>query len=454
MPKLASFVTLPIYTACLSKAEYGTYDLIDILCSLLLPIATLQIQSAVFRFLIDEKGNEKKIKAIVTTMYVFVVPVSIVVLLALYFILGYLDPLLRVLIIVYYFADILLTVTRQVARGLSKNHIYSVSSFINCFLNMGLVVLLLSVLHGGLTELILSLSISATVSFVYVFIALKTWRYIDIKQLDKTLFKKIISYSWPMVPNSISLWIMRVSDRGIISLFLGVEANAVYAVANKIPKLLQIVQNTFSMSWQESASLSVKDADADEYYTSMFQTMYRVFAGFSAILIAVLPVLFNILIRGDYDDAYIHIPILIIGMFYSNIAVYLGGIYVANMRTKSIGITTIFAAIINLTINLLFIKSIGIFAATISTTVSYCVLMVYRMINVQKFQKIRFSVSDIIITNIVLITMCLLCSQRKIQVYIVNFIIGSVFCYLINQKLIKQFIRMGITWLKSSREKP
>ena len=37
LPKLASFITLPILTGYLTQVEYGTYDLITILVSLLLP---------------------------------------------------------------------------------------------------------------------------------------------------------------------------------------------------------------------------------------------------------------------------------------------------------------------------------------------------------------------------------------------------------------------------------
>ena len=62
LPKLASFITLPILTGCLTKTEYGTYDLINVLVSLLLPAATLQIQAAAFRFLIDSRGKDKEIK--------------------------------------------------------------------------------------------------------------------------------------------------------------------------------------------------------------------------------------------------------------------------------------------------------------------------------------------------------------------------------------------------------
>ena len=60
VPKLAIFVALPILTAYFTKAEYGTYDLVVTLVSFVLPAATLQIQAAAFRFLIDVKENEEE----------------------------------------------------------------------------------------------------------------------------------------------------------------------------------------------------------------------------------------------------------------------------------------------------------------------------------------------------------------------------------------------------------
>ena len=60
LPKFSSIITLPIITGGLTKAEMGTYDLISTLVSLFLPVATLQIQSAAFRFLIDVREDEKQ----------------------------------------------------------------------------------------------------------------------------------------------------------------------------------------------------------------------------------------------------------------------------------------------------------------------------------------------------------------------------------------------------------
>ena len=78
-----------------------------------------------------------------------------------------------------------------------------------------------------------------------------------------------------MVPNNLSNWVLSASDRLVITAVLGVEANAVYAVAGKIPNLLATLQGTFTLAWQENASISANDADAAEYYSNMFATLSR-----------------------------------------------------------------------------------------------------------------------------------------------------------------------------------
>ena len=71
VPALASFLTLPMYTALLTKTEYGTYDLITILLSLVMPAITLQIKVSVFRFLIENRNSEEEKKNYITTAYLF-----------------------------------------------------------------------------------------------------------------------------------------------------------------------------------------------------------------------------------------------------------------------------------------------------------------------------------------------------------------------------------------------
>ena len=85
LPKFSSIITLPIITGGLTKAEMGTYDLISTLVSLFLPVATLQIQSAAFRFLIDVRKEKKETKRIITNIICFILPTSFIALVILYF---------------------------------------------------------------------------------------------------------------------------------------------------------------------------------------------------------------------------------------------------------------------------------------------------------------------------------------------------------------------------------
>ena len=136
LPKLIALITTPIVTGSLSKSDFGTYDLLSTIAALYLPIVTVQIHSAAFRYLIDCRNDKKRITEIISTIFCFVLFTSIVSLLALNiwiscFSLLNLNPLL---VGIYLLVDILLICTQQIIRGLSKNKLYSISAIANSFL--------------------------------------------------------------------------------------------------------------------------------------------------------------------------------------------------------------------------------------------------------------------------------------------------------------------------------
>ena len=436
LPKAVSFITLPILTACLTKAEYGTYDLINTLASLFLPLVTLQIQTAAFRFLIDKRECVEDQKKIISNIYIFTGAVSVVALIILYFVLWKYSVLTRILICAYFFLDILIATSRQVIRGIGKNSIYSTSSVINSVTNLIFVVLFVKAMSLGLNGVIASLTLALLASQMYMLCKINIMQYIDLKFFDKSVLVDLLNYSWPMIPNSLSGWVMRLSDRLVITFFLGIEANAVYSVANKLPVLFSVVQNTFTIAWQENASIASNDEDSEVYSSKMFDVMYSLFFAIMAFLIASSPILFSIFIKGDYDAAYYQMPILYIGIFFNSLSAYMGGIYVAKMETKKVGISTTFAAGCNLLIDFMFVNEIGIYAGSISTLVSYLVLTVYRMIDVQKIQRIAYNIPKMIGLLTVLIVMSGLNYQRLVILDVINVVIAVVFSIATNYKIL------------------
>lgn len=449
-PKLAVFITLPVLTAYMTKSEYGTYDLVLTLVSLVLPAATLQIQSAAFRFLIDKRHDEKERKSIISNIYAFIIPTSIIALCIMFVLLKNQLISIRIGICTYFLFDIISNANKQIIRGLSQNISYAISAFISAVGQILFIVCLVWKLKMGLLGGITSLCVAEFLSGGYLLIKGKIYKYLDLREVKKAKLKELISYSWPMVPNSLSQWVMHVSDRLVITAFMGVAANAVYAVAYKIPSILSFAQTTFNMAWQENASIVSKDEDVAKYYSSMFSFLFDIVAGGMAILIGITPYLFKILINSSYVEAYNQIPILYMGIFFFCLSSFWGGIYIAYKKTKGVGLTTVAAAACNLIIDLVSIKFIGLYAASISTLVSYILLCAFRMIGIKKIISLTYNHKHIIWVLSILLIECIISFQQNMVLNIVNFVIGLIVCISLNYKFIPIFYKKMVAIGKSN----
>ena len=451
-PKLFSFITLPIITGQLTKAEYGTYDLITTLVSLLLPVVTLQIQSAAFRFLIDCRGDDEDSSKIISNIFFFTVITSLITVIIFFLVYGEVSILTKTLICIYFYIDILQLAIGMCARGLGYNSVYSLQAIINALINAVFIFLLLYVGSWGLDGVLISTIIANTASFIFTSRKVKYFSYIHIRLISKSTLKELLAYSWPMVPNNLSNWVLNLSDRLVITGFLGVEANAVYAVANKIPKLLSEAQGVVVSGWQENASLAANDEDSDAYYTSMFHFMFKIIFSLTCLLIAATPIMFAVFIRGDYADAYVQIPLLIFGMFFYCMSGFLGGIYVAYKRTLNVAMTTIAAAAINLSIDLLLVNRIGITAGSVSTLVAYLALFLFRMFNVRRFKKMKYNYGRILLGVAVMAGLCFFTAQQNMILNCVNIIAAVLIAYFLNKDLAKKLLKKGVSMMKGRKK--
>lgn len=439
VPKFVSVVTLPILTGFLAKADYGTYDLVTSMVTLLLPVATLQMQAAAFRFLIEARDDRDRQNAVVTNIVVVSGLLSIIVLAVVFVLIANLDIVVRGLICAYYLLDILVATMRQIARGVSKNIVYSVSVLANSIAEglgiIGFVMLLQSGLNGALIASV----IGQAVSLLVLIIGIKALSFIDLKTLSASVAKELISYSWPLIPNSLSSWAISMSDRLILTAMLGIEASAIYAAAMKIPNMLGIFQSAFTLAWQENASLASEDGDREAYYTNVFDVVFRLAAGGLGLLIAASPLFFEILIQGDYADSYVHMNILFLGALASAMSGFLGGIYIAHMRTKEIGATTLAVAVVNILVEILLMPYFGIFAASFAYTLSFVVLAVYRAVRIQVIQPMSFDVRVIVLSALTLIAMVLLGARRETAAMLLDVIVGALLFLVLNRGLLKRF---------------
>ncbi len=386
--QLVSFFLLPLYTSILTTIEYGIYDLIITISTFLLPGITLLMEESMFRFLIDCKSDYDK-KIIISQSFIYIVNSSIIFII-LGTIVGFVFKIPYSIIGLFYVITCILSGLRNaLVRGLGKLKFYTIVNVISSLINISCNILFIAVFKYGVFGLLLSGIIANIISTSIIFIKVNVFKYISFKSYDKKISKEMIKYSLPLVPNSLSWTIVNLSDRLVISGFMGAASNGIYSMSYKFPNLMNTIYGFFYTAWKESSARAMKDADKEEFFNKIYSMLTKAMFSVSIAIISGLPIVFSFFIRKSFVNAYFYIPILVIAMYYNNMSGYYGGIFSGFKDTKVMGTTTILGAIINLIVNLALIKFIGIYAAAFSTLVSCMVIYYYRKIKVKKYIKIK-----------------------------------------------------------------
>lgn len=447
--QFVSFLLLPLYTALLKPVEYGIVDLFNTYITLLIPIFNWQFENGLFRFMLDYRGNNEKQKELFSTV------LSTNFIQVIFYILIYLivSPFIHSEFKIYLALDvvinILLNTLLQFPRGLGRNDIYSFASFLSASLTVVLNVIFIAGFRWGAYGLFNATLLAKVLTCIYLCFVTKIWKYYSIKFINKETFKDVFKYSLPLVPNNLSWWVVGASDRTIVSRFISVTANGMYSVANKFSSVYITFYNVFNLSWTESVSLHLLDNDGEDFIEDTLNTLFRIFSCLCVLMIVFMPFIFPIMINKQYFDAYYQIPILMIAVLFQVVVGLYSAIYVALKKSVEIAKTSFGAAIINLVVDIVLIKLIGLYAASISTLVAYMVMAIYRYYDLKKYVTIILD-KKIIADTIIIFTTSLISYYLNIfALNILILVIAIVYSIMINKSFLKSICRTIMIKIKN-----
>lgn len=439
--QLISFLMLPLYTSILSAEDYGLVDLITTYSALAIPLVGFQLEMGAFRYLVDSRKSENN-KTIIITNTVITIFASLFFFSVAYILsaniinIPHQWPILTSII-----ATLLSNYFLQVARGLGDNVGYSIGSIITGVSTIAINLLLLLVLHMSIDGILIATTLANLICILFLTVRERIPKYIKLKTYSKKEVATLLKYSAPLVPNSLIWWVINVSDRTIISIFLNMAANGIYAVSNKFSNVISQVYGVFNLSWTESASLHINDDDRDEFFSNTFNTTIKIFACMSLLILAFMPLIFNVMVGEDYNEAYLYVPILVIGMLFNIAVSFMGAIYIAKKKTKEVAVTSLLSGILNIVINVVLIKTIGIWAAALSTLLAFAIMAIYRYCDVQKYVKLKLD-KKLALKLIVLISICLLLYYSGGTItMVINIIVITLASIYVNRGSIKVGIK-------------
>ncbi|TCI46216.1 hypothetical protein EVJ27_06925 [Exiguobacterium sp. SH3S2] len=401
--KFILFLLVPLYTLTMTAEEFGTVDLIQTGVYLIWPILSLGISESVMRFIITNK-NARSEALLLGLLIVFIsglltlIAASVLNKVEIFENYAYLFSFLYIVIATK-------NILSQFCRGIEKILIYSIDGIVSALTLTISSIVFLYFMNLGINGYLYAIIISNLISILFLFIYCEIIKYLFTARINKILFKDMIFYSLPLLPNTLSWWIIQTSDKYILSFFSGVLVVGLYSMAYKIPSIFNLIVSVFMQAWQLIAIKELEEDKGGSYFSSIYKYYVAVtFISSSIIILSTRPIA-SLIFKNDFYDSWKFIPLLMVAFTIGNLQAFYGSIYTGVKKTTKVFISTLIGAIVNIILNFILIPSAGVYGALVATIASYFIIYLYRLNDVQKYLLMDHATKKI---SISLILLCLL----------------------------------------------
>lgn len=451
--KLLVYLLVRLYTSILTNEEYSIASNIADMATLLIPIVSLGVGEAVFRFAMDKEYRKNE----VFTLGFLAVGLGSLLLLPLGFLFSHIAYFRDYvwLLIVYVLASAIHTNCSQFIRARAQFKLYAFQGILNTLFTIGCNLIFLIPLKMGVVGYVLSVAVADLLSSLFIFIAGKLWREFTLTGLRKSSFKAMLLYSLPLIPTTISWWVTNVSDRYMITFMKSDAVNGLYAAAYKIPTLLMVLIGIFNSAWKYSAVSERDRGEGALFFTNVYRGFLSVLFCVSGGIVAFSKVLSHLMFGPDFRSAWIYIPVLTLAMAFSALSSFTGTIFIVEKKSRYSLYTALVAALLNLLLNFLLIplftrEEEAAMGAALATLVAYFFMYLFRL--VLSGQLIGYD-PQLLLTfkNLVLVVGMALVMTLEIRFWILWQGVGLLLLLLVNRRVLADFLRNILPGKKKER---
>ena len=389
-----TFLLLPIYTNLFSLSDYGIISLVYTFLGFMNVILHYGLDASLLKHYVPADIEERK--SILTNAYAsFLLTTIVFVLLLVFFrsdisglLFGNSLPSITLMVAGILFFDVLWSMHVLLLRAEGKPVFYTVVSFINVLLTLGLNILFVIYLKLGISGVLISNLITSGCIFFITF-PIITHR-ISISTLSVKQWKRMMKFGFPFLPAGIFSMILELSDRYILRYLTNIETVGLYNAGYKLGMLMMLVVMGFNMAWQPF--FLKKNKNEKEYIAKV-----------STVVLSILGFLWVLLILWSEDLVKIHfgkftffgeyywestqiVPLIALAyIFHAMYLLQLPGVYFLEKSIWIAGFRGI-GAVANIVLNFLLIPQFGIMGAAGATCLSFLIMtiLIY-IINIKIF---------------------------------------------------------------------
>lgn len=468
LPRMLSFLLLPLYTGVLATAGYGEISIIFAWFAIFNVLLAYGMETAFFRFYNGNYDKERVVSTSLMSILLTTTLFMIIALIARNSIAELSDiPMRYIRYAIYILAlDALVIVPFAWLRANEKPMRYAVIKILNMVVNLGLNLFFLIYLpkvmaanpdsgYGLIYQPDHEISyifISNLIASGFTLLLMLPLYIKNSYTFDLGLWKKMMRYAWPVLIAGIAFTINEVFDRIMLENLLpeAIAKSEVgkYSACYKLALFMTLFATAFRMGIEPFFFSHAGSENPQRAYAQI--TNYFVVLG-SVILLAVvvfadfLKVLF--IKNPAYWEAMTVVPLIILASFFLGIYHNLSVWYKVTDKTRYGAFISLVGAIITIGINYLFIPVIGYMASAFATLIAYGMMMVLSYYFGKSHYPIPYNFRKIIFYLSVSISFSALSfyifdRNLFIGIFLLLFFLGLVY-RLEHEKLKQIFLRKG-----------
>lgn len=379
LSKLVAVFLLPVYTAYLSPAEYGTYDVAISILNIVMPIAFAQIWDGMYRFVFDCDNDDEKY-GVVTNSLVVCAFGSCIFTAACLLVAPLLGDLWSPYMWLYGLTLSLQYETSYIARSFFRNMLFSVSGVTNALVAALLNIVLICYFGWGVESIYLSAALGNVLQIAMICSSLQIMHHVKLSSVNRNLVIRMTKFSIPLCLTSLSFWLFNGFTKVAISFFLGASDNGLYGVVTRFTAAITMVSSVVQFAWNETSYLMAKNERRTTAYRHVCRLLLWALFAVSTVFPYIVKLAFPFFVSDSYAAATSLLPAATLGVMLNSYASFLSTIFATERMTSPILISTLIGAAINIVATPLAIMSSGLLGGIWALAASYAAMTLLRIV--------------------------------------------------------------------------
>ena len=380
IPKIISFLIFPVMTTYLVPSDYGIINYVNTLNAFMIIVGVLCLNTYYLVYYYKQNNEEEKRK-LLGNLSIFILGLNLIISVVIC-VVGCYSPFFlseNIPFYPYIFLGVIsnffniITILPTALYRLKENPLPLTILNVLKSISIAILNILMVVVfkESALGVLLSTTLVNVVFGILFLFITIRN----SSLYFNFSTIKVALKFSLPLLPGSLSYYLMNMSDRILIERYLDLSQLGIYSTASTLAMIIQMVSYG---AYKAIEPYFFKEIDSSNF-NKKFNSVRDIYIGSLLVVTAIVAIFsqdfFKIFANENYQTVYLYVPMVQIGVLFASCSTMYSTVMTAKGKTNQNSLVAIIGGLCSLICNLLLLPRVGLYGASISSALSFLIIL-------------------------------------------------------------------------------